>query len=236
MIHSIFIGTDLETVARLLTLHRAGHEILDVTFGNGRFWATHTEQSIGRDIVGLDLRMGDELTGRRDLTRAQVKGTWESLPFQRHSFDVVVCDPPFTARGGLKWIHEQRYTSNQSYRALIVSLERAALEFARVLRPDGLVLIKLMDITEGRRRRFAHIDVTNAWDPSFRLDDILIKVAPQAAESSTWKHQSRTRASHSYFMLFRRRRSTTGRRPTRRRSPTRGEQNVRPRQPALMEA
>lgn len=214
MIHSIFIGSDAELVERILRLHRCGRRVLDVTFGNGRFWGDEGMTGIGhegRTVVGLDRRMATELAGvdiaRTPQVTGRVAGNFEQLPFKADSFDVVICDPPFMSRGeGTRM--NQRYSSNESYEQLLISLQTALPEFTRVLSKDGVVLFKIMDLTEGRRRRWTHIDVANLWARALRLDDVFIKVAPQSMESSSWKNQVRSRVAHSYFMVFKMRRQT----------------------------
>lgn len=208
MIPSVYIGPDSILVQQILDLHAPGPRVLDVTYGHGRFWATHLYPN-GRhtpyQVTGLDVRVG---TGALRPTSPPalahlVRGTWERLPFTPRSFDVVICDPPFIARGGVSSIMAARYDSFRSYQALILSLARAAHEFARVLGKQGIVVLKAMDLTSGRRRRWTHHDIQNAWAPLFRLDDLFIKVATQPIESPTWKTQQRSRAAHTYFMVFR---------------------------------
>ena len=215
MIHSIFIGSDAELIGRILRLHRGGRRVLDVTFGNGRFWRSDDMAGVGHQgcqVVGLDLRMGTELA-KLDISRSpqvvgRMTGTYEHLPFSDETFDVVVCDPPFMVRGGNGSRMKQRYSSNESYEHLLLSLQRALSEFVRVLGPDGIVLFKIMDLTEGRQRRWSHIDVANLWGRALRLDDVFIKIAPHSMESPKWTKQARSRVSHSYFMVFRLRRQS----------------------------
>ena len=139
--------------------------------------------------------------GTPDLARSEnenhrlARATWENLPFRDACFDVVICDPPFMAGGGEGFLHTQRYSSNGSYDALLVSLQRAIQEFSRVLRSKGIILLKIMDLTEGRRRRFAHIDIANLWDSTFRLDDLLVKIAVQPMDSPSWKESESVQGS-----------------------------------------
>lgn len=215
MIHSVFIGSDAELVGRILRLHRGGRRVLDVTFGNGRFWRDEAIAGAGHEgcsVVGLDLRMATDLSGL-DISRSpqvtdRVAGDFGLLPFKAGSFDVVVCDPPFMVRGGEGSRMKQRYSSNESYEHLLLSLQTALPEFLRVLDKDGIVLFKIMDLTEGRRRRWAHIDIANLWARALRLDDVIIKIAPHSMESPNWTTQTRSRVAHSYFMVFKLRRQS----------------------------
>lgn len=209
MIQSVFFGGDAEMIDRILRLHRSGDEILDASFGHGRFWASllPMDHELRRKITGIDLRMDslDPASCNAPNFNA-VKATWECLPFRNAAFDAVICDPPFISRAGKSFVMTRRYSSSVSYDALLISLQRAFEEFDRVLKPQSIVVVKIMDLTEGRRRMFAHIDLANAVDERFRLDDLFIKIAPQTMDSSNWKTQLRSRAAHSYFMVFKRRR------------------------------
>ena len=166
MIQSVFIGSDSEMIARILTLHNAGSEILDATFGHGGFWRWEVPiASETLNLTAIDRRMGcQDLTRRKaspGILRHFARADWTALPFRDRSFDVVICDPPFMSRAGSKSVMNRRYTSNESYQDLLLSLQRALGEFDRVLKRGGFVVLKMMDLTEGRRRRFAHIDIAN---------------------------------------------------------------------------
>ena len=214
MIQSVFFGSDAEMIDRILRLHRAGDEILDASFGHGRFWASllPMDHELRRRVTGIDLRMDSlDPASCRIPNFNPVQASWECLPFRNAAFDAAICDPPFISRAGKSFVMTRRYSSSVSYDALLISLERAFEEFDRVLKPQGIIVVKIMDLTEGRRRMFAHIDLVNATSERFRLDDLFIKIAPQTMDSSTWKTQLRSRAAHSYFMVFKRRRRVRSR-------------------------
>jgi len=218
MIHSVFIGSDSELISRILALHGGGPRVLDTTFGHGRFWRDELAGPGNENsVVGLDRRMAGDLAGielaRFPRVVATMAADYEHLPFKAHAFDVLICDPPFVTGGGEGSRIKQRYSSNKNYEELILSLDRALPEFERVLAVNGMVVFKIMDLTEGRRRRWSHIDVANLWARAFRLDDVFIKIAPQAMESSTWTTQVRSRVAHSYFMVFKMRRQSRVSRP-----------------------
>ncbi len=210
MIHSIYIGDDADLVQRVLTLHGcpAGAQILDATYGHGGFWRIGVGNDPGPEhdpwrIVGLDSRMaGPDL----DLARSRaslVAGDYQTTPFRDNTFKAIVFDPPFLTRAGESSIMRGRYDAFESYDALLISLERARDEFKRILHRDGFIVAKVMDWTEGRRRRWLHIDLFTSWEPTFRLDDVIVKVTVQNPRSTTWKRQNRSKSSHVYFMVFR---------------------------------
>ena len=209
MIQSVFIGSDAELISRILYLHRAGPDVLDVTYGHGRFWRPERLAGPGtaqRRVVGLDRRLATkdlDPSRRGPQVRSLAAGDFTSLPFAPKAFDVVVCDPPFLCKGSRDAPMKRRYSANRSYADLLLALDKALPEFLRVLRRGGIVLLKIMDLTEGRRRRWAHIDVANLWASRLRLDDVVVKLSPQTMDSPAWTSQQRTRSSHAYFMVFR---------------------------------
>ena len=217
MIHSVYIGDDVDLLARILPLHDRGpgSTILDATYGHGGFWRSGRRET-DHKVVGLDIRMAE---GVLDLTRCPpniglVAGDYESLPFPAETFDAVIYDPPFLTRGGDNSLMKSRYGTFKSYDDLLISMATACVEFRRVLKPKGIVVVKAMDWTEGRRRRWMHIDVVNSWSPRFRLDDLFVKVAVQNMRNAVWRHQDRSRAAHVYFLVFKSRgrsRSTAAR-------------------------
>lgn len=209
MIQSVYIGDDANLIQILLDLHSRGPgtKILDATFGHGGFWRGTESLTAGREIIGLDMRMATgELTtlaGSRGFERTLVAGDYHNLPFGRNTFDVVLFDPPFLTGGGENQRMKKWYTTFDSYEDLMISLQRARDEFARVLKPKGFVIMKSMDWTEGSRRRWMHIDAVNLWAGPFRLDDLIVKVAAQNMRNPGWKRQERSRAAHVYFLVFR---------------------------------
>lgn len=135
-----------------------------MTFGHGRFWRSQYLVGPGHEqfkVVGVDSRMielspdpekSPQVTGR-------ISGDYTSLPIADNSFDVVVCDPPFLARGGVGSLMKQRYSDVESYGALLLSLQGALREFLRVIGRGGIVLLKIMDVTEGR----GGVGLTSTW-------------------------------------------------------------------------
>lgn len=208
MIQSVYIGDDANLVEIILSLHAPGGKpmrVLDATFGHGGFWRGRPRERIIDEIVGLDRRLlTDDLSlARSGAIETLIAGDYENLPFGHNTFDVVLFDPPFLTRGGKDSVMTQRYTAFETYEHLKLSLERARDEFAWILKPKGFVVVKCMDWTEGRRRRWMHIDLVNLWITRYRLDDLIVKVATQNMRNPGWTHQDRSKAAHVYFMVFR---------------------------------
>lgn len=96
---------------------------------------------------------------------------------------------------------KQRYSMTGSYETLLLSLQRGMQEFSRVLKPKGFVLLEMMDLTEGRRRRWSHIDIANLWAPGAKAGRSF-RENRAAIDGLTQVSQQRSRSSHTYFMGF----------------------------------
>lgn len=221
MITSVSLADDVEVIDSLIRLHAplqpgaTAHEVLDSTYGHGGFWRTSLIAPVA--VTGIDIR--PELTHddvSRPPTVIALTTADFTQPFARpSSFDVVTFDPPFitAAQGSLL---ATRYSAYRNYTELLTACHLAGAQFARILRPNGVAIAKAMDWTEGRRRHWFHDDLTTAWTDWFRLDDMLIKVNTSNIRSSTWHTQQRTKATHTFFLVFRllRRRTSPYKPPT----------------------
>lgn len=134
-----------------------GSEVLDAGCGNGRFIDV-LDQEVGSKgrIVALDLAPENiEMVKERMRTQpyasevTAVEGSVTTLPFERHSFDVVWC------AAVTQYLQEQE---------LVQSLK----EFKRVLKPGGIVAIKEYD---GSAAFFYPTgDVTLLWRSAEKMD------------------------------------------------------------------
>lgn len=216
MLQSVMLDEDCTIIDRLLRLHDAGPRVLDVTYGHGRFWdhAPGTD----RTVLGMDIRhpadIGRQHPGRQiweppehgEPASVTLRASLEHLPFQTATFDAAIFDPPFLidARGAKMG---ERYTSPANYTTLLALLNAAAIELRRTIRAYGLVIIKAMDTTDGRRRRWLQIDIHNIWEANgWRQEDQVVKVGMTNLRNPDWHKQTRTKSAHCYFMVFKRRR------------------------------
>src|SRR2546428_2697385 len=104
--------------------------IVDITAGSHR-----TEQEIGyfADLC-FDANPRDTRT---------IKAEWSSLPIESSSVDLLMFDPPHQVYGHGKnsWLVD-RYASFENCISAKESLERAFSEISRVLKPNGVCLLK----------------------------------------------------------------------------------------------
>ncbi|MEE8465916.1 MAG: class I SAM-dependent methyltransferase [Dehalococcoidia bacterium] len=204
MMQSVVIAEDAQIIQSLLALHRAGPRILDLTYGHGRFWA-QVSNTVGTGIVtGIDVRHPRDLEIPRLPAEHRLQASSTALPFRPGCFDAAVCDPPFLIFSSSQGIMGKRFTSPRSYTALLNMMEVTAVETHTVLTPRGLVIIKTMDATDGRRRRWFHSDVQRLWESNgWRQDDLIVKIGVTNVRNPGWKYQARSKSAHTFFLVFR---------------------------------
>jgi hypothetical protein len=156
IIYSTHIGTSDKLFPQILQLHvPLGSTIADVTFGRGVFWKK-VDPSAYR-LLATDLKTDTDC---------------RHLPYRDGELDAVVLDPPFFTRRGKSRRHgdfDARYSSiansneHRWHDAILALYLEAGQEAARVLRPDGILIVKCQDEVCSHRQRFTHLEVINAY-------------------------------------------------------------------------
>jgi SAM-dependent methyltransferase len=196
---SVWVGEDSELLERLLDFYprRRPRLILDATVNAGRFW-----RGSQRPVVGLDIE-------RRH--RPTVIGDNTCMPFADSCFDVVVYDPPhipnqgrdrskaFTVRFGLgaTSLSQNGYSFSHTFAPFVK-------EAYRVLRPEGILLAKIIDYIHGHRYQWAHLDlILAARTVGFCPCDCIVKVRKGPIIDPKWKVAHHARRQHCYWIVFR---------------------------------
>jgi demethylmenaquinone methyltransferase / 2-methoxy-6-polyprenyl-1,4-benzoquinol methylase len=107
-----------------------GDRVLDIATGTGV--VAREAIPVARSVVGLDPSIGMLLAGREKAKIANVQGMSERLPFRNQTFDLITI--------GFALRH-------------FADLDRVFSECARVLRPNGRLLILEITAPESRMRR-----------------------------------------------------------------------------------
>jgi hypothetical protein len=163
--------------------------VLDVTYGQGRFWTTfRPEHLVTHDLAidGVDFR---------------------HLPEPDASVDVVVFDPPYIqgSREGSTRREEflDRYGLFEAPRKSSEVLELAAAgmtEAARVLRPKGRLFVKCMDYIDKRFVQGRHNVVATAH--TLGLEQVDEFVHHSGIGPGAWERQLHSRRAHSFLCIF----------------------------------
>lgn len=205
LILSAYVGNNAEIFPLVLKLHvPEGSQIADVTFGTGIFWKNVPENTY--QLYPSDLKTGIDC---------------RNLPYESESMDAVVLDPPymeglFRANGrelagaGTYAAFRETYSNGQAtndgpkYHEAVLDLYfKAGREAYRILRKNGVLIVKCQDEVSANTQRLAHVEIINAYESfGFYTKDLFIVVRPNKPAVSRIKQQNHARKNHSYFVVF----------------------------------
>jgi hypothetical protein len=199
-------GGNAELFPKILDLHVArGAIIADVTYGGGVFWRnvpTGKYQLKPTDIAdGIDCR---------------------KLPYADHSIDCLVLDPPymegFYRRNGTQKAGSGTHSAFASFysngdehpedgpkwhQAVLDLYFKAGREAHRVLRPNGVFIVKCQDEVSANRQQLTHVELINHFAGlGFYAKDLFVLVRENRPVISRLKKQVHARKNHSYFLVF----------------------------------
>jgi len=123
--------------------------ILDVCCGAEKIYQNNQLNLPDNEFISIDIRKGDfsyKSKSMRAPTQIIVNPTiltyMQNLPFKNNIFNIIVCDPPHMNCGlsgymGKAW-------GSWSQQETITTMKKANDEFARVLKPSGTLVLKVM--------------------------------------------------------------------------------------------
>jgi hypothetical protein len=199
LIFSAHRGTNADVFPYVLSLYvPRGSKVADVTYGTGIFWKQVPPEAY--EVLATDLAQGVDARG---------------LPYSDASLDCVVFDPPYMhTPGGTAHVNHGKYeeyyrnnraSSDKKYHEAVLDLYfGAAREAYRVLRPDGIYIVKCADEICSRRLRLTHVEIINHLETCrFIAEDLFIVVRLNRPGVSRMLAQAHTKKNHSYFLVFR---------------------------------
>lgn len=206
LIVSAHIGTNDELFPRILELHVPQNSLVaDVTFGKGVFWRKIPQENY--KVVASDIATGTDC--RR-------------LPYKSEVFDCIVLDPPymegFYRRTGEKAASgtynafrdhysngtEEPGTQGPKWQDAVLHFYIEAGEEAhRVLKEEGVLIVKCQDAVSANRQHLTHIQIVVEYERiGFYAKDLFVLVRRNRPAVSRMKKQVHARKSHSYFLVF----------------------------------
>lgn len=196
-------GSNAEMFPRVLELYvPLGSIVADVTYGKGAFWRAVPRASY--DLRTTDLQSGVDC---------------RKLPYAGSSLDCVVLDPPYMhTPGGTAHEGHQNFegyyknnlaASNKKYHEAVLDLYyQAGREAHRVLRDLGVLIVKCQDEVCANKQRLTHVELINEFLPyGFIIEDCFVLMRTNRPGVSRMLKQRHARKNHSYFLVFRKRRS-----------------------------
>lgn len=202
---SSFASGNADVFPKILKLHvPEGAVIADVTYGSGVFWKNV-------DLSKYTLKSSDIATGV-DCRR---------LPYSDESLDAVVLDPPYMEgllrsnsnhkAGNGSFSAFREYYSNgdeksqgPKWHAAVTDLYfKAGKEALRVLKENGVVIVKCQDEVSANRQWLTHIEIVNFYTQiGFYTKDLFVVTRLNKAGITRLKKQVHARKNHSYFLVF----------------------------------
>jgi hypothetical protein len=217
LVFSAHVAMNDEVFPQILELYvPRGSTVADVTFGKGVFWK-RVEPDYCR-LLPTDINDGVDC---------------RALAYGDESLDAVVFDPPYmhtpggTAHNGhqnFEAYYQNNGTSHpeKKYHEAVLELYFTAAEEAfRVLRTEGVYILKCQDEVCANRQRLTHVEIVNHLEGlGFLTEDLFVVVRQNKPGMSRVLKQVHARKNHSYFLVFRKPRPKKARRPRRRTAQT----------------
>jgi DNA modification methylase len=202
---SAHVGGNAEVFPLVLSLHvPIGSTVADVTWGKGVFWSKVNPASY--KLFATDLKTGQDC---------------RALPYKDGSIDCVVLDPPYMeglfrkkkenlAGAGSHAAFRENYSNGQEtsdgpkwHDAVLDLYFKAGKEAKRVLRNDGVFIVKCQDEVSANRQRLTHVELINAFEnEGFYCKDLFVVVRTNQPGVSRLIKQVHARKNHSYFLVF----------------------------------
>lgn len=207
LVFSAHLGQNSDLFPHILSLYlKPASTIADVTFGNGAFW-----KSIPGDLYRV-FKSDLNPKGKGGIVAADSR----SLPYGCGSLDCVVFDPPYMhTPGGTAHDGHQNFekyyknnsdnTTEKKYHEAVLDLYfRSAEEAKRVLRRNGVYIVKCQDEVCACKQRLTHVEIINYLAGiSFVPEDLFVLVRENKPGVSRIVKQLHARKNHSYFLVFR---------------------------------
>jgi DNA methylase len=194
-------GTNEHLFPVVLSLYvPRGSTVADVTYGKGVFWKKIPQGAYL--LLATDLKTGVDC---------------RKLPYENTSVDCVVFDPPYMhTPGGTAHVNHQNYesyycnneaanASGKKYHEAVLDLYfKAAREAYRVLKNEGIYIVKCGDEVCANQQRLTHVELINELtEHGFMIEDLFIMVRKNRPGVSRVLRQVHARKNHSYFLVFR---------------------------------
>lgn len=211
LIFSSYQTNNNEVFSKILALHvPEGSLVADVTYGKGVFWKDIPSEKYR--LLPTDLKTGVD---------------FRNLPYGDCSIDCVVLDPPYM-EGLLREKKEHRGAQGThvafsdayefkgqvivshgdkpapKWHAAVLDLYfKAAAEAYRVLRKEGVFIVKCQDEVSANKQWLTHVELINQFvSMGFYAKDLFIVTRTNKPGVSRVKKQLHARKNHSYFLVF----------------------------------
>lgn len=205
VVMSAYHGENYLVFPKILALHvPEGSVVADVTYGKGVFWRNVEKSKYvlkATDIAqGVDCRQ---------------------LPYKAGSIDCVVLDPPYMEGFYRKdEAHRPGFKTHSAFREFYSNGEmseneakwheavhqmyfKAGAEAHRVLRENGILIVKCQDQVSANRQYLTHVYIINEYERlGFYTRDLFVVTRRNKPSIARLMKQVHARKNHSYFLVF----------------------------------
>lgn len=198
LIKSISYSQD-EILKNIITLYNNGETFeVDPCYSKGKFY-----KDIDRPRYCFDIEPQFDYVEKYDCRQ---------LPFENNSIDSIIFDPPFLATKGPSLTDNKnnnhinkRFGVYPTEKELFQMYKNSIKEFDRVLKQNGLLVIKCQDKVSGGKQYMSHVAIINyCTQLGLYCEDLFVLLAKNRLVAD-WqvKNQKRSRKYHCYFLVFR---------------------------------
>lgn len=166
---------------------------LDPTYSTGNFYKKIPQPRLKFDIKpkSSDVRYAD----------------CRDLPIESESINTIIFDPPFVAaipKREANGIITSRFGYYANIQHKLWGMYHDALrEFYRILKDDGVLVIKCQDAIDAGKQYLSHVEIINcALILGFYPIDLFILLAKNRIIGRHHWDQKHARKFHSYFVIF----------------------------------
>lgn len=184
-----------EIIKNIMELYKIKEFDLDPTYSTGNFY-----KKISKPRLKFDVEPQLPEVKKADCT---------DLHLENNSIKSIMFDPPFiagvptkTAKKGIISSRFGSYMSIPRKNGLWEMYRKALKEFYRILKEDGILVIKCQDTISDGHQFLSHIEITNyAYLLGFYPKDLFILLAENRI-IKPYPEQKHSRKYHSYFLVF----------------------------------
>ena len=207
MTFTFFVDDQCEILTRLMELYYPhGAKVIDLTYGKGNLWKKILTDKTLRGkyrITACDAAPANRKVIKRNVL------TDDYTNLGRH--DCALFDPPYLIQrasfdyekvGRNSWSADparEKYTTNQSLQQFNRRVKCLSEKAHTFLRPNGLLLVKIMDPRRDGTLIPHHINIHNLLSAKFELIDLAVYVRLGA---TTWKIKGHLQNLHGYWLIL----------------------------------
>ena len=209
---SVMLARDPEVLALMLGFYAWPEaRVLDVTANERRMWKGISHPG-GVTYADIDSAMSPDILA-----------DFRSLPCENGSYDVIVFDPPHLPAAAASPESMERFVGNYGLGHAPKGDNISAYfppfltESVRVLSTEGLIFAKLKDFVHNHAYQWTLADFINAVraTPGLTPCDLIVKLDPNGGglKSSKWKKAHHARNAHCWWVVVRKGRCESRRKP-----------------------